>query len=223
MISINYKVPPPSEHISQAIKDRIVSGQYPPRSVISEKEICQEFGVSRTPFREAIKKLEEMRLVEVVPRFGTYVSDVNFHEVKNAFEVRLALEPWACKLAAERRTDEQLMRLEDLIEEDEVLIKKGESVLLTTHIDRRCHAVIEEAAHNPLLAADLDKLRTICSRVWTSSFREKLSISELSAHWRKIHQAIRDKNGPSASAAMTEHIEYTLNCLKDAFFSNLER
>ena len=131
------------------------------------------------------------------------------------------LEPWACKLAAERRSDEQMMRLENLIKEDEVLIKNGKSVLLTSHIDRRCHAVVEEAAHNPLLAADLDRLRTICSRVWTSSFREKLSISELSAHWRKICHAVKDKDGVSASGAMTEHIEYTVNCLKEGFFSDL--
>jgi GntR family transcriptional regulator, rspAB operon transcriptional repressor len=215
---MNYKSPPPSEHISQVIKDRIVSGQYPPRSVISEKEICQEFRVSRTPFREAIKRLEELRLVEVVPRFGTYVSDVNVHEVKYAFEVRLALEPWACKLAAERRSNEELTRLEELIKEDEVLIRNGKSVLLTSHIDRRCHAVIEEAAHNPLLAADLDRLRTICSRVWTSSFRETLSLSELSAHWRRIYQTVKDKDGPSASAVMTEHIEYTIKCLKEGLF-----
>jgi GntR family transcriptional regulator, rspAB operon transcriptional repressor len=220
---MNYKEPPISEHIGQVIKDRIILGQYAPRSVIPEKEICQEFSVSRTPFREAIKKLEEMRLVEVVPRFGTYVSEVNFHEVKNAFEIRLALEPWACRLAAERRSDEQLMRMEALIKEDEVLVKSGQSVLLTSHIDRRCHAIIEEAARNPLLAADLDRLRAICSRVWTSSFREKLSIPELSAHWRKIYQAVKDRDGVSASGVMTEHIQYTLNCLKEGFFSDFER
>ena len=215
---MNYKAPPASEQITQALKDRIVSGKYPPRWVISEKEICQEFGVSRTPFREAIKKLEELRLEEVVPRFGTYVSEVNFHEVKYAFEMRLALEPWACKLAAERRTAEQLTRLEALIEEDEVLIRNHDSVLLNTNVDKRCHQAIDEAACNPLLAADLDRLRTICSRIWTSSFREKVSNLELSEQWRRIYQAVKNRDGVSASGVMTEHIEYTINCLKEGFF-----
>lgn len=215
---MNYKPKPLFEHISQVLKDRIVSGKYPPRSVIYEKDICEEFGVSRTPFREAIKKLEELRLVEVVPRFGTYVSEVNFHEVKYAFEVRLALEPLACNLAAERRTAEQLARLETHIKEEEVLIRNLDSVLIGSNVDKLCHETIDESAGNPILAADLERLRIICSRIWTSSLREKLPLSQFSAQWRNIFQAVKDGDGESAAASMLEHIQSTVTCLKEGFF-----
>jgi GntR family transcriptional regulator, rspAB operon transcriptional repressor len=215
---MNYKPSPPSDTISQVLKDRIVSGKYPPRTIISEKEICEEFSVSRTPFREAIKKLEGLRLVEVVPRFGTYVSEVNFHEVKYAFEVRLALDPWACRLAAERRTPEQLSQLETIIGQGDDLVKDQDSVSLRSELDIHCHNIIYAASHNPVLRDELDRLRTVCARVWTSSFRQIISVQVIISQWENMYLAVRDSNGEAAAALMTEHIQYTTNCLKEGFF-----
>jgi len=62
------------ENIFETIRDRIVFGTYPPGVNLPEKELCEEFGVSRTPLREAVLKLQDMKLVTVIPRFGTHVS-----------------------------------------------------------------------------------------------------------------------------------------------------
>jgi DNA-binding GntR family transcriptional regulator len=218
LISTSYKATPASENICQALKDRIVSGKYPPRMIISEKEICEEFGVSRTPFREAIKKLEELGLLEVVPRFGTYVSEVNFHEVKYALEVRQILEPRACRLAAERRTEEQLSKLEALLREGEDIIKDRDSIILRTGLDKRCHEAIYEATHNPVLAAESERILAICARIWTSSFRVEVSLSEIVSQWGDIFMAVKTQNGEAAEALMTEHMRYTINLLRNHFF-----
>jgi GntR family transcriptional regulator, rspAB operon transcriptional repressor len=212
---------PLSEKICQVLKDRIISRTYPPRKALLEKEICEEFGVSRTPFREAVKKLEELKLVEVMPRYGTYVSQINFQEVKCAFEVRLSLEPLACGLAAERRTTEQLRTIKSLIEEDEVLVRSQGLVLLGSNTDRRCHEAIADAAHNSVLAGELERLRIICARISTSTWLEKVPSSEFSSQWKAIYRALKDRNGEAAREYMVAHIRSTISRLKEEFINDL--
>ncbi|HVN98388.1 MAG TPA: GntR family transcriptional regulator [Syntrophorhabdaceae bacterium] len=207
-----------SEKVCQALKDRIVSGKYPPKTMLSEKEICDEFSVSRTPFREAIKKLEELRLVEVVPRFGTYVSQVNLHEVRDALEVRCVLEPLAARLAAERIKPEQLHSFESLIKEGEDVIRNNGSILLRSRLDKRCHDHISEAAHNGILTAELDRLRLICTRIYSSSFREEISVPAIVGQWGKIYGAVKAKDSEAAGEFMTEHMKYTVDHLRKEFF-----
>jgi DNA-binding GntR family transcriptional regulator len=174
--------------------------------------------VSRTPFREAIKKLSDLKLVEVLPRFGTYVSGVDFNEVKHAYEVRLTLEPLACKLSAERRTTEQVTELEALIEESETLTKNEPPLLSRSKFSGRCHKVIDEAAHNPLLAGELDRLRTVCARVTTSPLREKIPFLEIISQWRRICLAVKNQDRDSAEALMTEYIKGAIDNMRKLFF-----
>ena len=84
----------------------------PPESFCPEKELCDEFKVSRTPLREAIQKLKEMKLVTVIPRFGTYVSSVDINEIRSAFEVKIKLEGLAGEAAARRITPRQTRGIE---------------------------------------------------------------------------------------------------------------
>ena len=77
-----------SEKIFESLRDRIVHMEYPPGTALSEKDLCEEFGVSRTPLREAIRRLEDMKLVNALPRYGTYVTPLDIHEIRCAFEVK---------------------------------------------------------------------------------------------------------------------------------------
>jgi len=88
---------------------------YPRGTLLVEKDLTKEFRVSRTPYREAIRKLENMKLVTVVPRFGTYVRKISITEVNDAYEIRMRLEMMAAELAAKRMTPEQLAELERMI------------------------------------------------------------------------------------------------------------
>ena len=67
-------------NIFEILRDRIVFGQYPPGMSLSEKTLCKEFDVSRTPLREAIQKLVDLKLVIVIPRFGTNVTQIDIHD-----------------------------------------------------------------------------------------------------------------------------------------------
>lgn len=73
----------------------IILKKYSPGKLLAEKELCQEFKVSRTPLREASKKLADMKFVTFIPRYGTYISAIDINEISCAFEVKIKLEGWA--------------------------------------------------------------------------------------------------------------------------------
>ncbi|MFH1091088.1 MAG: GntR family transcriptional regulator, partial [Pseudomonadota bacterium] len=167
-----------SDPIFQTLRDRIVSGQYPPRTLLAEKDLTQEFKVSRTPYREAVRKLEEIGLVTVIPRFGSFVTDININEIKQAYEVRVRLEKLAAELAAERITKEELGEFEKLIHR----IKKWkfeQGLLAVSELDACFHDQVYQASHNPKLAEIIRGLRLICARIWTTSWREKYNAGVL--------------------------------------------
>ena len=80
------------QKIFKTLRDRIVFGVYEPGRGLPEKEIFRELNDSRTPFRKAVLKLQDMKLVTVIPRCGTNVSPVDINDVKAAFELRVELE-----------------------------------------------------------------------------------------------------------------------------------
>jgi DNA-binding GntR family transcriptional regulator len=94
------------------LRDRIVCLDIPPGTPLNEKELCEEFRVSRTPLREAIRKLEDLNLVTVIPRFGTHVSAMDLNELLCAMEIKVKLEGLASEAAARRSTPELIERME---------------------------------------------------------------------------------------------------------------
>jgi len=216
-----------SETLFQSVLDRIISGEYPPGQMISEKDLCQEFNVSRTPFREAIRKLEEMNMVEVVPRFGTYVTEINIDEVTAAFEVRLYMEVVAAKLAAERRTDRQLDAMKALVNDAKALIG-GMTWHDKRNLDRRLHETIWEASHNHILVRTLANLKLTCTRINTSLFADSISEEDGIALLSNAHRFMKDQDQAGLESLMHEHMLATVEHLKNYIFSkfttvNMER
>jgi DNA-binding GntR family transcriptional regulator len=108
---MNFQKDSLSNRVFKTLRDKIVFMDYPPGISLSEKELCKSFKVSRTPLREAIRRLEEMNLVTVIPRYGTYVSQVEINEIRCAFEVKIRLEALAGEVAARRITADKLEEL----------------------------------------------------------------------------------------------------------------
>ena len=88
-----------SDYAYQELKNRIISGQMPPLSDVSEEQLQKELGVSRTPIREAIQKLEKEHFVMIYPRRGTLVSDMTLDLIYSIYEVRLLNEPFIARSA----------------------------------------------------------------------------------------------------------------------------
>ena len=98
--------------VFETLRDAIITQVLKPGERLMEIQLADEMGVSRTPVREAIRKLELEGLVIMVPRKGAYVAGVSMKDIHEVYEVRAALEMLAVSLAAERITDEELDALE---------------------------------------------------------------------------------------------------------------
>src|SRR5688572_30824547 len=106
-----------AEHAYVEMRDRIVTLQLPPGTVLREDELMSEMGIGRTPLREAVKRLALERLVEVQPRRGTFVSAVEAADIQNVTEVRAELEGCAAELAALRLDPDTRATAEALLQE----------------------------------------------------------------------------------------------------------
>ncbi len=201
----------------QALRDRIVSGEYPPGTLLSEKELTQEFNVSRTPYREALKQLEALKLIKVVPRFGTYVSEVDINEVLHAYEVRVGLEAMAASLAAERRSEEELIQFEQLLADCKRLLRE-DPLKHGSKADIQLHELILTTARNPILIEMIDRLRPICSRIWTSTWRENYDFENLIKLWEEIYRSVKEQDREAAGLAMARHVKDSVDSLKNNIF-----
>ena len=106
---------PLREVVCETLRDAIRKGVLAPGERLMEIQLAEELGVSRTPVREAIRKLELEGYVIMMPRRGTYVANLSIRDVNEVFEIRTSLDSLASGLAAERITDEELEHLQRLL------------------------------------------------------------------------------------------------------------
>ena len=201
------------EKIFRTLRDRIVYLEYLPGKLIPEKELCEEFGISRTPLREAIKKLKEMKLVNVIPRYGTYVSPVDINEVRSAFEVKIKLEGLAGEVAAKRITPDKLDEMKALIQEADVLLKEdGHRHLI--EIDTRFHEIIYTATQNPILQEILENLHSRCARLWNSALSGLIPVPIIINQLKEIYSSLEHRDRERASQLMEQHVHYFIDHIR---------
>ena len=98
--------------VCETLRDAVRNGILKPGERLMEIQLAEELGVSRTPVREAIRRLELEGYVIMMPRRGTYVANLSIRDINEVFEIRTSLESLSSGLAAERITDEELERLQ---------------------------------------------------------------------------------------------------------------
>ena len=133
--------------VSEALRQAIKEGILKPGERLMEIQLADELGVSRTPIREAIRKLELEGFVVMIPRRGTYVADISLKDVVQVFEIRSALEELAAGLAAERITPDELEELERILVEINEYIDRDEFDKIVD-TDIRFHGVLYRASRN---------------------------------------------------------------------------
>lgn len=154
-----------SDRAYYAIRELIVRLDLSPGSIVSERELQGRLGVGRTPVREALQRLEGERLVEVYPRRGIFVSNVNVLDLAVLSEVRVMLEGYGARLAAERATPADHADTAALIAEVRELNSSLDQRLLID-VDQRIHRHVYRCTHNPFLASTLDGYFVLSLRIW---------------------------------------------------------
>src|SRR5690554_615153 len=149
---------PLRELVFETVRKAIIAGELPPGERIMETQLAEELGVSRTPVREAIRKLELEGLVAMLPRKGAYVSGVSMKDIIEVFEIRSALEGLAASLAAERITDDELEELErQLVKTGELIDTADLEKMVET--DSGFHQMLYKFSRNERLAQIINNLR----------------------------------------------------------------
>lgn len=154
-----------SEKAYYLIRDLIVTLQLEPGSPIDERRLMRELDLGRTPVREGLRRLADEHLVEVYPRRGTLVAPVDIGDLGAVSEVRLELEGFAARLAAERATAEEREAARALVDEVEREVHgSGDRRLM--YLDQRIHRHVHGATHNDHLRATLQGFYVHALRMW---------------------------------------------------------
>jgi DNA-binding GntR family transcriptional regulator len=187
-----------------AIRRLIVALELGPGSVINERELVEQLGIGRTPVREALRRLAHEGLVEVYPRRGMFVTDVDVRKLAFVSEVRVALEPEAARLAAERATDAERAELQELLDE---LDAAGADDHALMALDERIHRAVYRCARNDLLATTLEQYYVLALRIWTIALDRQHELNDAVQGHRALLEAIHDGDGERAAATMRAHVE----------------
>ena len=192
--------------VSEALRQAIREGVLQPGERLMEIQLADELGVSRTPIREAIRKLELEGFVVMVPRRGTYVADISLKDVVQVFEIRSALEELAAGLAAERITPDELEELERILVEINDYIARDDFDKIVD-ADIRLHGILYKASRNNRLVDILRNLREQMLRFRSISMHYP---GRLAATWeehRQLVECIANRNSTQARKIAKKHME----------------
>ena len=203
---------PLRELVFEVLREAIISGQLAPGERLMEIQLAEELGVSRTPVREAIRKLELEELVLMVPRKGAYVASLSMKDVVEVFEIRGALEGLAAALAAERITEEELESLQRQLVKSAEMIGNADLQGMV-EADTGFHQILYQASRNERLAQIINNLREQIQRFRQTSLsypgRMKIALEE----HREIVDAVSARDPEMARKLAQDHIENAENSM----------
>jgi len=197
-----------SEQVFQTLKEAIVTGKLAQGSKITEDELAKQYGISRGPLREAIRRLESLRLLVRVPHAGTRVVTLTTEMMQEVYVIREALEGMSARLAATNMSEEGIAELEELLNSHEASIRKSQGKeYLQDEGDLDFHFWIARASNNEwlmqLLSGELYHLLRMCRH--RSSQTPERPLRALKEH-RQIVEAIANRDAELAEILMRRHI-----------------
>jgi DNA-binding GntR family transcriptional regulator len=193
-----------SEKAYQLIKKKVVTLELPPSAVIDEHILMQQLDLGRTPIREALQRLDSEGLVTVVPRRGTFVSDISVTDLQKIFELRIILEGFCARLAAQRISEDQIQKMEMVLRDLEELQDGNPSALIS--IDKRFHRMLYRASDNEFLAETLDRLYDLSLRLWYLVLNRLDDVRHAIEQHRQILDALREGDEARAELLIQAHI-----------------
>ena len=199
-----------------AIRELIVTLELPPGAVVREPELTERLGIGRTPVREALRRLAQERLVEVFPRRGMFVTKVDVRDLARLCEVRVALEPEAARLAAERATQADLAELQGVLAELGGPRKRDPRALID--LDERIHRAIYHASHNPYLAETLEEYYAHALRIWMVALARTDIGAAVGGHHAVLEAVVRG-DGARAARLMREQVESFEHTVRDVLLA----
>ena len=192
--------------IFDTLREAIIVGELKPGQRLMEVQVAEKMGVSRTPVREAIRKLELEGLVEMLPRKGAHVAELSGKDIMDVLEVRATLDGLATSLSATRITDDEKKELRHLLDQFINYVEK-ENLQGSIKKDVEFHDVIYRSSRNDKLIQISNNLREQIQRFRIVYIKDYSSSRELIREHTEIYEAIIAGNPETAMEAARRHIK----------------
>lgn len=202
---IEHKTISLADQVFDHLENDILSGKYQRGEILTESKLSAELGVSRTPIREALRRLEQEHIIEESGK-GSVVIGINEKDLEDIFMIRKSLECQVAALAAKNRTEEQLKQLREALEFQEFYLNKKDPDQIKL-MDSRFHETFYKLSGSTAFYDTLvplhKKIQKYRRASVTNSSRAEASVAE----HRKIYEAIEAKNTALAAKYASEHVE----------------
>ncbi len=204
------------------IKQKIITLQLQPSDVIDENALRTELGLGRTPIREALQRLDREQLVNIIPRRGTFVSEISMSDLPLLYETRAVLERHTAELAALRGTQAHWEDMTNVLAEAALAETAPDHANHMIEIDRRCHEIIYAAATNRFLTDTLIQLYAQSNRLWHLYLAKVDRMQQAVLEHQEILAALKSADSTRAGNLMEKHIRSFQAEIQAAIVSELK-
>ena len=205
---MEYKTVSLADQVFERLEADILGGKYQRGEYITELRLCAELGVSRTPVREALRRLSQEHLIEETPK-GTMVMGISRKDFEDMCAIRIRIEGLAVRGFIENMTEETLHELRDAIDFQEFYLSKSDADHLRI-MDGRFHETIYNHCGSAILRDTLAPLHKKVQKFRRQSMQERSRAEKSVSEHRAICEAIAAKDSPRAEALMAQHVENAL-------------
>ena len=198
--------------VFRMLESGILTGKYPAGSALTEQTVSLDCGVSRTPARAALQRLEQEGLVRLVPNKGAVVLGISADDLVDIYQIRMRVEGLAAAMAATRLTQEVKNKLEENVELAEFYIARGDAQKLRD-LDSNFHEILFEASGSRMILQTLSELHHKIG-VWRAkSLNDPARVKESVAEHRAILDALIGGDATLADRLVSEHVERAMKHL----------
>lgn len=195
-----------TEHVFKILENEILNENLKAGDCLPEIKLSSELGVSRTPVREAIRKLELEGIVRTIPNKGSVVVGISQKDIEDIYTIRMYIEGLAATWCAENISEEEITNLRNVVELEEFYVKQGE-IMQAWQLDSRFHEIIFKASKSHVLSQTLSNFHHYIQKSRELSFEKPgRAIPSVREH-RAILEAIKKRDGELAGKLTFEHIK----------------
>lgn len=188
------------------LRDSILSGVLKPGEIYNETKLAKDFGISRTPVREALLELSVQGLVTFLPRRGVRINHFTKHDVEEVFELRKAIELAVVEKVSRCFKEIDLTKLGKTLDNQLQAIKKGDRVAFL-EADRVFHTTLARLTQNQRLVSTLENIRDMVEMMAVEALTRPGRMEEVIEEHRNVLRFIQQMRGPEARQAMDYHLD----------------
>ena len=201
-----------AQHIFELMRSDIVLGVLRPSDPIRESELAERLGVSRTPVREALLRLQSLGLVDIFPQSGTRVAPIRIEKVRAAQLIREAVEVEVVRRVCRTASDETVAALGHIIEDQKIAARRNDLRRLF-ELDEEFHRAIYLAAGLAAVSDELEDVKVHLNRLRYVAVNWPRGADKITGEHEGILAAIQRRDEAAAAAAMTIHLRAVLPVL----------